>query len=477
MNSSSTIPLFVDLDGSLIKTDMLIESVFELLKQNPLNIFRILSWALKGKAYLKAQIASRVEIDPEILPYNTAFLEFLKKEAADHREIILATATNEKIANSIADSVGIFSGVMASTDTVNLSGKNKLKKINEHVADKEFSYAGNSKKDMPVWEHAAEIIAVNPEAGVEKSVNSTGKPVQVFKEDMPSFKSYLKAVRVHQWVKNILIFLPLLAAHQADNAGLWMDVFLAFLAFGLCASSVYLLNDMLDLSADRKHKSKCKRPLAAGTVNSVYATLLIPILLGSGLAISLFLPLAFVLVLLGYYAITLAYSFALKKQVIVDVMLLASLYTIRVIAGSAATDIPPSFWLLAFSMFLFLSLALVKRSAELVNLRDSNKQDIAGRGYRSSDLDYLHSMGTASGYLSVMVIALYINSEKVLVFYKHPEILWLLCPLLLYWVSRIWLKTGRGEINEDPVLFAFKDWQSRVIGIIAVLIFIIANAY
>ncbi len=477
MNSNNTIPLFVDLDGSLIKTDMLVESVFALLKQNPLVIFHIILWLLKGKAYLKNQIAARVEINPEMLPYNAAFLDYLRKEASGAREIILATATNSKIAHGIADHVGVFKDVIASDDTTNLSGKRKLQKINEYTHDDKFAYAGNSTKDLPVWKHADEIIVVNPESGVEKAVGKLGGASHTFKESMPSLKTYLKAIRVHQWVKNALLFLPLLAAHKANDTALLLDAFIAFIAFGFCASSVYLLNDMLDLSADRQHKTKCKRPLASGSVNPVIATLLIPALLLGSLVISLFLPIEFLLVLFGYYITTVAYSFFLKKQAIVDVLLLASLYTLRIIAGGAATSIFPSFWLLAFSMFIFLSLALVKRSAELVNLRDSDEQDVKGRGYHSSDLEYLHSMGAASGYLSVLVIALYINSENVLVFYRHPEILWMLCPLLLYWVSRIWLKTGRGEVHEDPVLFAFKDMQSRVIVLLAVAIFVTANAF
>jgi len=475
MNSDTTLPLFVDLDGTLIKADMLVESTFALLKKNPMYIFFLIRWLFKGKSYLKEQIASRVDIDPSLLPYNDTFLKYLQIESASKREIILATATNEKIAHKISEHINIFTHVIASDSDTNLSGKNKLSKIYNYTKNNNFAYAGNSKKDMPIWESSSEIIVVNPEAGVENQANKLNKPTQIIKETQPSIKTYLKAIRIHQWAKNSLLFLPLLAAQKVDDITLLIDISVAFISFGLCASSVYLLNDMLDLPSDRQHTTKKNRPLAAGTVNSIIAVQLIPLLLLSSLVLALTLPPIFVLILIGYYITTLAYSFFLKKQVIVDVLLLASLYTIRVIAGSAATDIPLSFWLLAFSMFIFLSLALVKRSAELVTMREENKVKSNGRGYVLSDLEYLHSMGTSSGFLSVLVIALYINSDKVLTFYSQPQILWLLCPLLLYWISRVWLKTGRGEMNEDPVVFAFKDWQSQIIAVLAACILVIAN--
>ena len=477
MNTNSSTPLFIDLDGTLIKSDMLIESVFTLLKQKPAYILSLPGWLLKGKAYLKHQIASRIDFDPALLPYNESLLDYLKVEAGKNREIILATASNEKLAKRIATFTGLFTDTIASDQNINLSGKRKLSRIQDYTQNTEFAYAGNSKKDMPVWQEAAEVIIVNPEAGVENQAKNLGKPSQVFTETPSSIKSYLKAMRIHQWAKNVLLFLPILAAHKINEPNLMLDALIAFFAFGLCASSVYLLNDMLDLPSDRTHHTKKFRPLAAGTINTVHATLMIPILLLFSFSLTAFLPVAFLIVLSGYYITTVLYSFFLKKQVIVDVLLLASLYTVRVVAGSAATGIFPSFWLLAFSMFIFLSLAIVKRCAELYTLRQSNDNKAKGRGYQSTDMEFLYSMGTSSGYIAVLVIALYINSEKVLTFYSQPIILWLLCPLLLYWISRVWLKTGRGEMNEDPVVFAFRDWQSRLIALVAAVIFTLANLF
>ncbi len=468
-------PIFVDLDGSLTRTDVLVESFFGLIKKNLFYLFLIPSWLLKGKAHLKQMIADRVDLDVHLLPFQQEFLDYLADAKNRGREVYLATASNIKYARKIADHLGVFSGVIASGPEINMSGSNKLAAIRETVGDSGFEYAANAQVDIKIWQHAESCVLVNPDPTTERHANANFRVRRTFKDPKGGLKAYINAIRVHQWMKNVLLLLPILAAHKISDAGLLLDVLLGIASFSLCASSVYLLNDLLDLPADRSHPQKRKRPFAAGTIQPLHGALLIPVLLLSGFLIALLLPTNFIIVLLIYYICTVAYSFFLKRIVMIDVLVLAALYTIRVVAGAAATGITLSFWLLAFSMFIFLSLALVKRSTELISLKKSNKENTAGRGYRVSDLEYLHSMGVTSGYMSVLVMALYINSEQVIMYYSQPEIIWFICPVLLYWISRVWLKTGRGEMPDDPLVFAFKDRQSQLLGVFIVMITTLAT--
>jgi len=468
-NTSS--PLCVDLDGTLLRTDLLVESVFALLKQNILYAFLLPIWLFKGKAHLKQQIADRVDIDASLLPYHDTFLTYLQQEQQQGRRLILATASNEKFAEAVALYLDIFHDVLASSATTNLSGRRKLKRLQELFGDGGFDYAGNAMVDLPLWQHAQQAVLVNPERGVKAAAEQQGPIAQVFddREGHP-LKRYLKALRLHQWLKNLLVFVPLLMAHRFGDPALVGQAVLAFLAFGLCASSVYLLNDLLDLPDDRQHPSKRKRPFAAGSISIVHGAMLIPVLLVVAFGIALLLPIEFIGVLALYYTITLAYSLRLKQAALVDVLTLAGLYTIRIIAGAAAVSVVPSFWLLAFSMFLFLSLALVKRFTELLTLQQQERKNASGRGYTSVDLETLSQFGSASAYMAVLVLALYINSETVLDLYTHPEVIWLLCPLLLYMVMRIWMMARRDELHEDPVVFVIRDRRSQWLAIIGAIL-------
>ncbi len=472
---SYPLPLFVDLDGTLTRSDILFESFFELIKSNPLYVFLVLYWAINGKAYLKQKIADKVDIDASILPYQSNLVEYLHHEYTTGRKIYLATASNKKYAQIIAQHFGIFTDIIASSTNINMSGKRKLAAIKEVVGDGEFEYAANSMVDMPIWEHSQTCILVNPSRKTERLAKHRFIVTHIFKDQPANIGRYFSAIRIHQWMKNILLFLPLLTAHKINEAGLIVDTLFGAIAFSFCASSVYILNDLLDLSADRNHSRKRKRPFASGDIQLLHGVLMIPVLLLLSLLIAAFLSEEFLVVLIFYFLVTLAYSFALKRIVLIDVLVLAGLYVIRVIAGSAVSGISLSFWLLAFSMFIFLSLALAKRSAELVSLRRDEKNNTVGRGYIVQDLDYLHSMGTASGYMSVLVMALYINSPNVMALYPNPEIIWLICPTLLYWISRVWLKTGRGEMPDDPLVFAFKDRQSQILSVIVAIITISAT--
>lgn len=460
-------PLCVDLDGTLIRTDLLVEAVFALLKRNVFYALLLPLWLAKGKAYLKQQIADRVDLDAMLLPYHSTFLDHLKEEHAKGRRLILTTASNEKFAQAVALYLGIFTDVLASNAIINLSGRRKLERLQSLFGDGGFDYAGNAMVDLPLWQRAGQVLLVNPESGVKEAVERQSAIAKIFDDRaVDPIKDYLKALRLHQWLKNLLVFVPLAMAHRFDEPVLLGQAILAFLAFGLCASSVYLLNDLLDLPDDRQHPTKRLRPFAAGSISVVNGAMLIPGLLAAAFGLALLLPVEFIQVLAFYYFVTLAYSLRLKRIALLDVLTLAGLYTIRIIAGDAAVSVLPSFWLLAFSMFLFLSLALVKRFTELMSLKQQDRTSASGRDYTAVDLETLSQFGSASAYMAVLVLALYINSDAVRDLYSHPELIWLLCPLLLYMVTRIWLLARRDELHEDPVVFVIEDRRSQLVGVI-----------
>nr|WP_315429379.1 UbiA family prenyltransferase [uncultured Albidiferax sp.] len=466
----------VDLDGTLIRTDMLIESIFLLLRTLPHKFFESILWLIKGKAYFKNKVADNVTPSAATLPYNVNLLFWLNEQKASGASLILATASDSRLAHAISDHLQIFDKFIGTKDT-NLAAENKRDVLVEHYGRNGFEYVGNSKADISVWEVASVVHVVNPERGVLAKAVAMGRIGKIF-DDRPGYFSVLrKALRLHQWAKNLLVFVPLLAAHKITDFNLLMNALLAFMCFGACASSVYLLNDMLDLQDDRQHRTKRNRPLAAGTFPVFHAILWIPGLLVSSFgAALLWLPVQFSVVLLAYYALTLAYSLSLKRIVMFDVVALAMLYTVRVVAGAAATALATTFWILAFCMFIFLSLAFVKRYTELYDAREKGHQKKApGRGYVASDFELLASLGGSAGYLSVLVLALYINDTLAQALYKHPQWLWAACPLLLFWLSRVWIIAHRGEMHDDPIVFALRDHTSRWVGICFFGIFALAS--
>lgn len=455
------LPLFVDLDGSLVKTDLLVESFVGLLKRNLLLALLIPFWMVQGKARLKDKIAGCVILDPETLPYHAEFLAYLKGQRDAGRVLYLATASNRRYAEAVAAHLGIFDGVLASDSANNLSGRNKLQAIRGHCPAGGFVYAGNDWVDVPIWDAAQAAVLVNAPAALAAHVASS-KPVEmVFPATGGQFRHWLKALRPHQWLKNMLVFLPLLPIVTAASPSMFAMALMAFVAFSLCASSVYLLNDLADLEADRAHPRKRQRPFAAGSLPVLSGLLLSPLLLVSAFALTVFMPWEFAVALGVYSLSTTAYTLFLKRYALIDVITLAGLYTLRVLGGAAAIEVAPSFWLLAFSMFIFFSLALAKRCAELEAMRSLERAGARGRGYQVADVSVLQLMGVTSGYLSVMVMALYLNSPEIVGRYPHIELLWGVCPLLMLWVSRVWLKTARGEMTDDPLVFTVQDRMSR----------------
>ncbi|MGD9869010.1 MAG: UbiA family prenyltransferase [Hyphomicrobiales bacterium] len=473
-STTRTRPLCVDLDGTLLRGDLLVESALALLKLNPLYLFLLPLWLLRGKARMKAEIAARVTLDPRLLAYNAPFVAWLRRQKARGREIVLATASNEKFARAVAAHLKLFDAVIASNGADNLKGARKLARLEEEFGKGQFDYAANGRCDLPIWKSAARAVVVNPERGVLARLSGFADVEQVFDGRGRGWKAWLRAMRPHQWLKNVLVFVPLVLAHRVFEPQLIAQAAIAFVAFGLCASSVYLLNDLLDLSADRQHPVKRNRPFAAGDVPLTGGLMLAPLLLAAAFGLALLLPVQFLAVLGAYYACTLAYSLYIKRTLLFDVIVLAGLFTARVIAGGAATGIPISFWLLAFSMSLFLSLALVKRFVELKSL-PRTRNGAAGRDYITLDLETLSQFGIASGYMAVLVLALYIDSKAVEELYGHPQVIWFLCPLVLYLVSRIWLLARRGEMHDDPVVFAVTDRRSLLAAAAGALLLVAAT--
>ncbi|HEV2703943.1 MAG TPA: UbiA family prenyltransferase [Steroidobacteraceae bacterium] len=408
-------PLCVDLEGSLLSGELLLESLLQLLKRNPLYLFRATFWLLRGKTCFRSQIAKQIELEPNALAYNRELLEWLRAQRQSGRTLWLCTAANERLATRVAAHLQLF----------------------DHVV-------------------AGDLVPTGPH-----------EPLCALPSKRPAARAYIRALRPHQWAKNMLVLVPLLAAHRLTAAGGLVNGVLAVAAFSLGASSVYVINDLLDLPADRGHPRKSKRPFAAGDLSIRTGLIMAAALLGVAALIACLLPQRFIVVFATYYAVTIAYSLALKGRVIMDALILAGLYTLRVIAGAAAVTVPLSFWLLLFSVFLFLSLAFVKRFAELDSLRRQQRLHVAGRGYVVDDLPLLQSLGTAAGYLSVLVLALYINSPDIQALYHRPKVIWILCVLMLYWISRVWMKAQRGQMHDDPVVFALKDGASIGMALLA----------
>jgi 4-hydroxybenzoate polyprenyltransferase/phosphoserine phosphatase len=455
-------PLVVDLDGTLIRTDMLHETSVRLFRDDPLATLRMPGWLGAGKAVLKRELAARTQVDPALLPYNTELMEWLRGQHAAGRRLVLCTASDESLARAIAAHCGIFDEVLASDGTTNLDGTRKAEALVRRFGERGFDYAANGRVDLAVWPHARQAVVVNAAPAVLAGAQACCTVEKVFPPQATNAWTWIKLVRAHQWMKNALLFAPLFAAHQLGDATAWVNLFIAFAAFSLCASSVYIANDLMDLESDRHHPRKRQRPFAAGKVQIWVGVLLVPLLAAASLALALLVNLAFVGWLGVYFALTWAYSWRLKRMVLLDCLALAALYTLRVVAGTAAASLAPSFWLLAFSGFLFLSLAFVKRYAELLAQAAEGRTHAHGRAYLTSDAPLVQMLGIVSGYTAVVVLALYLNSRPNLL----PEVAWITVPVLVWWVSWMWLRTFRGEMHDDPLVFAFRDKASLAGGAI-----------
>ena len=459
-------PLCVDLDGTLVKSDTLMDSLLLLLRSRPMEALRFPLWLLRGKAAVKAEVGARVALDVRHLPYNRSLIEYLEVERGEGRRLYLATGADQILAKRIADHLGLFDGVLASDGTTNLTAGNKLDGLRRTFGDEGYDYIGNAGPDLSLLEHAGIAMIANPAPALRSRLRSRGIKVQrEFQDRKAPARAVLKALRLHQWAKNILIFVPMLLAHVL-RAGVFADAAIAFVSFSLCASSTYIANDLLDMESDRRHPRKRNRPFAAGDLPVLTGVIVSAALLAGSIAIAVtLLPRGFLLWLLLYLVGTLSYSLVLKRAVLVDVIVLAGLYTVRLLAGAAAARVQISPWFAAFSVFLFLSLAMVKRFSELQNIRVRGQALANGRGYQLGDIEQLRSFGTSNASAAVLVFLIYVGiSRDVNGLYHHPNRLWLVAPLMIYWISRVWLLASRGELDEDPVIFAVTDRISLLTG-------------
>ncbi|MBB5721254.1 4-hydroxybenzoate polyprenyltransferase/phosphoserine phosphatase [Loktanella ponticola] len=468
--------LIVDLDGTLIHTDMLYETFWSAISARWLNIIPAMRASMNGKAALKRSLEEMGPIDIPHLPYNSDVLDYIADWRAKGGQVALVSASDQRLVQQVADHLGLFDAVCGSDGTRNLKGPEKAKYLQDTYGESNFAYMGDAIADLEVWKYTTKAITVGVSKPLAKRVEALGIPVERLSDRKRPVKPILKAMRPHQWLKNVLIFLPMMAAHQFSAITVAQSI-LAFVVFSLIASSVYLLNDLLDLDADRAHPRKRFRPFASGELPLVWGTLLTPLLLMTGFGLSLFMGWAFFGVMALYYAVTTAYSFLLKRELIVDICALAGLYTLRIIAGGVATGIPLSVWLLAFSMFFFFSLASMKRQAELKSGQNMGQEKAHGRSYKTSDLPLIANMAVSSGYVSVLVMALYLYSDTVRALYSFPAPLWGICLVLLFWISRMTMISHRGWMHDDPVVFAARDYISIVCAIIIFVCAIVGTMF
>ncbi|TGT59374.1 UbiA family prenyltransferase [Mesorhizobium sp. M00.F.Ca.ET.170.01.1.1] len=457
----NAIPLAVDLDGTLIATDLLWEGLFILIKKNPLYLLLLPIWLTGGPARLKQEIAARTDIDAASLPYRRELLERLLTEHGEGRRIVLATGTPRKFAEAIASHLGIFDRVLATDGPHNMTSGRKCASLIAAYGDGGFDYAGNSRHDLKVFDAARRAIVVAPDRSAQRWQAAHG--AETVPTPRPTAKTFVNMLRVHQWLKNALIAVPMVLSHEYFNVSMIWDCVLAFVSFSAVASAIYIVNDFFDLALDRKHPTKRNRPFASGALSIPFGLGAIGVLLAIGIVAGWLLPIEFLGVLGGYMVVTTAYSLSFKRMLLVDVLTLAGLYTIRVLAGAAATGVDVSFWLLAFSIFFFLSLALVKRFVELRTTAIPPGERIAGRGYRTEDQEIVAQAGMASAFSSALVLALYMDSVAVRELYPHPWLMWPLAPIVLYLTMRVWILARRDEMHDDPVVFIIRDWRSQIV--------------
>lgn len=456
-------PLCVDLDGTLVTTNTLFETAVGALKKNPFFIIPLLGAMSVSKAEAKHVIGRQFFINASPVPYNTTFLNWITEQHANGRRLILATASDHNIAIQISQELGIFSEVIASTPSASVTASGKALVLCRIFGTKGFAYAGNSRSDILVWNCAKSAILVDTPQYVVHRIN---KDVVIEKQftthTTPKFKVIAGAMRVHQWTKNTLLFLPALSAHVLTQPNIALHAVLGFISFSFLASAVYIFNDIADISSDRTHVTKKNRPIASGRISLKNALILGTICLFLSILIATTtLPISFIGILALYLGINVWYSLLAKKIAYIDIIILAGLYVLRIFAGSFATGITTSKWLFAWALFFFLSLAIIKRITELLPLNDVS-QIAHGRGYKKSDTTLLTYIGISSSVMSVIILGFYIQSNTVYSLYEAPFMLWTIVGIILVWLIRIWKLALLGKIPADPVLFATKDVASYI---------------
>lgn len=472
------VPLYVDCDGTLITTDLLWESLLGAVRHSPARLTGLPGWLAAGKARTKAELAAIAQLDLTRMPLHAKVVEAIEAARAEGRPVVLATAADRSLAEDLADHLQLFDGVLASDGTTNLSGRAKLAAIEADARDRQpgvaepaFDYIGDSRADAPLLARARRGSVVVRSAKAPAFARDAA-PITV---ERPTVRDVVKALRVHQWTKNVFLFVPLALMLWAMTAETIALSLVAFFSFSFVASATYIFNDLLDLKSDRRHPSKRRRPFAAGRIRLPSAVALAAAAFSAGVALALALPFAFQALLALYVVTTLSYSLALKRMLLLDVLTVAGLHTLRILAGGAAVSIEMSFWLLSFSLFFFLSLALTKRYTELLEVGDLAERSRTGRGYRYDDLETLAMAGMSASFASVLVLALYINAPQTLAEVTHPWLMWPICPLILYALMRIWILARRNEMHDDPVWFALTDWRSQLTFGATALVYVVAH--
>jgi 4-hydroxybenzoate polyprenyltransferase len=455
--------LCVDLDDTLLAGNVLWEQLMLLVRRNPARLVQFGWWVFHGRAYAKTRLSKEVMISPDALPFRSEVVEFLQQEYKSGRQIVLATATEAETARAIADRVGVFSDVLGTNINVNLKGIAKATALVEFFGVGGFDYIGDSRADLAVWRYARSAYVVDRTGTLSEKVSKICRVAHVFRPPRSGLTAFLRALRLHQWSKNLLVFLPTVLAHHLGLVQ-FLPAIAAFILFGLCASSIYILNDLLDLPSDRLHPWKKYRPFASGQLSIGTGLALFSILLSAALSAgALLLPPGVAGLMCAYAILSIAYSFGLKRLPLIDVFVLSSFYTLRVLVGGIAARVPLSPWFLEFSVFFFFSLAMVKRYAEHLETEEFVVSGKSGRGYFLHDRELLLIFGVGAAFAAIVVFDLYVQSQAVLALYPHPHRLMLLSPLLLYWLAYVWMKAHRGELKEDPVVFALKDSTSYLV--------------
>jgi 4-hydroxybenzoate polyprenyltransferase len=475
-SGSARLPLVVDLDGTLTPTDTLAESLVGLAKRSPLDLLQVPFRLLNGRAEFKGWVAARAGVSPERLPYREALVAYLRDEKQNGRCIVLATAAHRSIAEGVSAHLGLFDEVLATQDGRNLKGEAKLEAIRGKLGG-EFVYAGDSAADRAIWKAAKAAVLVGVAPGIADSIRKEVPVEREFAAEEGGLAVWLRAFRVHQWLKNLLLFVPLLTAFSFFDVWKLVTTVIAFFAFSFAASASYVFNDLWDLDNDRAHPRKRQRPFASGRIPIAQGV----VAAGVSLVVALLLASAvsknFLYMLLLYLAITSAYSWVLKERALIDVLTLSLLYTLRILAGSVAIGIRSSSWQLAFSAFIFLSLALVKRCAELVSLEQTGQGSAPGRDYRVTDLAVLWPLGVGSALSAVVVFGLFISTDETRARYATPELLWLVALGLVYWLARLWIKTSRGKMDDDPMVYAVEDSGSLMAVSFMIAVTLIAHFF
>lgn len=465
-------PLVVDLDGSLLRVDTLHESIVRQFR-SPQTIWTAFRAGLRGgKAALKAAFESGAPVETELLPVNVAVLDYVTAEASSGRDVYLATGANAHLANAVAERFGVFREVFSSDGVTNLTSRSKATFLSERFGKGGFDYIGNSAADLVVWSAARNAVfsGVEPPRGRLKSVGFSNELI----DQRPSMRTlWFKQIRLHQSAKNILLFLPLLAAHEFLNPSLLGRAVIGFFAFTMMASAVYLLNDALDLDVDRAHSRKRNRPMAAGWISPLNALAFGGVLAILGFGVGAILGAGFFTVLVLYALLTLSYSWTLKRITLIDVITLALLYMVRIFAGAVATSIELSFWFTGVTLFLFLSLAFVKRYSEIITHSGDSK--VPGRGYRAGDQGVVMALGVSSGLAAILLLAVYIQSDAVVLLYPAASLLWLSIPAVFFWFAHVWITASRGDMHEDPVVFALRNRVSLASAFVVAVLFILAS--